>query len=65
MVSDSFKKAEEIDRQQLYAKKTESNSKTCTPLVIDDNPTLPPMTKIINRNKNVLSLDPQLVYLDS
>ena len=63
MVSDSFKKAEEIDRRQLYAKKTESNNKTCTPLVIDDNPTLPPMTKIINNNKNVLSLDPQLTEI--
>ena len=51
MVSDSFKKAEEIDRQQLYAKKTDDRNKTCTPLVIDDNPKLPPMTKIINNNK--------------
>ena len=62
-VSKSFEKAEEIDRKQLYAKKTDNNNKTCTPLVIDDNPTLPPMTKIINNNKNVLSLDPQLLEI--
>ena len=63
MVSNSFKKAEEIDRQQLYAKKTESTKKRCMPLVTHDNPTLPPMTNIINKNKNVLSLDQQLIEI--
>ena len=63
IASDSFKKAEEMDRRQLYARKADSSNKTCTPLVIDNNPTLPPMTKIINNNKNVLSLDPQLLEI--
>ena len=41
-------------------KKDENQNKTCTPLVIDDNPALPPMTKIINKHKNILSLDGEL-----
>ena len=61
MIGDSFKKAEEIERRQLYKKKDENINKTCTPLVIDDNPTLPPMTKIINKHKNILSLDGELL----
>ena len=63
MVNDSFKRAEEIDRRQLYAKKTDNGNKTCTPLVIDDNPKLPPMTKIINNNINILTLDANLLKI--
>ena len=60
MIGDSFLKAEQIERRQLYKKKDENQNKTCTPLVIDDNPALPPMTKIINKHKNILSLDGEL-----
>ena len=61
LIDESFDKVEKMDRRQLYAKKDDTTNKTCTPLVIDENPLLPPMTKIIQKHKNILSMDPELL----
>ena len=54
---------EKYERKDLYKKKDENKNKICTPLVIDDNPALPPMTKIINKHKDILSLDKELLKI--
>ena len=59
LINDSFHKIEDIDRKTLYSKK-EKKHKECTPLVIDDNPALPHMSKIINKYKYILELDTDL-----
>ena len=63
LIDESFQKVETYERQELYKKKDANNNKICTPLVIDDNPSLPPMTKIINKHKNILLLDQELLKI--
>ena len=63
-VSDAFEKAEKFERTSLYSKKLpQKQHKVCTPLVIDTNPALPEMSKIINRHKHILDLDNKLVNI--
>ena len=48
-------------RESLYAKKLENSKKTgAIPLVMDNNPALPNMAKIINKHKHLLDLHPAL-----
>ena len=63
-VKEAFEKAEKLDRRSLYAVKTDNkNSKLCLPLVIDTNPALPDMSKIINKFKYIIELDPKLAKI--
>ena len=59
-VQESFAKIEEMDRITLYSKKDKNEQTICTPLVIDNNPALPPMNKIINKHKYILKLNKEL-----
>ena len=49
-----------MERQNLYSKKENSSQKQCSPIVIENNPALPPMNKIINKHKYILELDEEL-----
>ena len=60
LIEESFVKVESMERQNLYSKKENSNQKQCSPIVIEDNPALPPMNKIINKHKYILELDEEL-----
>ena len=60
LVNNSFNKTENIDRQSLYSKKENINTKQCNPIVIENNPALPPISKIINKYKHILELDESL-----
>ena len=63
-VSDAFDKVEKLDRSSLYSKKpAEKKHKLCTPFVMDTNPALPQMSKIINRHKHILDLDNKLKHI--
>ena len=61
-VTEAFIKAEKLNRSSLYAVKVdkENENKLCLPMVMDTNPSLPNMSKIINKYKNLLELDPKL-----
>ena len=54
-VKKSFADVEKLDRTNLYFVKPEDhkNTKLCLPLVIDTNPALPDMSKIINKLINI------------
>ena len=63
-IEKAFQKVEKLDRNAIIAKdvssiKSDTNEK-CFPLVCDFNPGLPPVGKILNRNKFILNLDPAL-----
>ena len=59
-VSEAFERAENLDRSKMYnVKEIENNTKICIPLVMDTNPPLPNITKILNKRKHILSLDPK------
>ena len=59
-VREAFEKAEKLDRSSLYAVREDKENKLCLPLVVDTNPALPNMTKIINQYKYILNLDSKL-----
>ena len=60
LIKESFEKVETLDRKSLYSIKENQPLKQCLPLVIDYNPSLPPLSKIINKHKYILSLDNKL-----
>ena len=52
---------EKLERKQLYALKNNvATTKQCTPLVIDTNPALPDMSKIVHKHSYILELDDEL-----
>ncbi|KAL5258256.1 hypothetical protein ACHWQZ_G013033 [Mnemiopsis leidyi] len=62
-IEKAFQKVEKSDRNAIIAKDVSSKSdknEKCFPLVCDFNPGLPPVGKILNRNKFILNLDPAL-----
>ena len=60
-VKDAFDKVEKLNRKTLYKQKSaNTEKKICLPLIIDTNPALPPVAKIINKHKSILALDPHL-----
>ena len=65
LISNSFDKVEKLDRQSLISKQSSSKNKDrgsdrCFPLVCDFNPGLPPVGRIVNKNKFILEIDPVL-----
>ena len=65
-VKESFADVEKLDRINLYSVKPEGlnkNTKVCLPLVIDTNPALPDMSKIINKHKYLLDIDSNLAKI--
>ena len=64
IIKNAFEKVEKLDRKKLIAKDIPSNnsndSNRCFPLVCDFNPGLPPVGKILHKNKFILNLDPEL-----
>ena len=64
LILKSFEKVEQLDRDNLISRNLSSsnskNSERCFPLVCDFNPNLPPIGRIINKNKFILDLDPAL-----
>ena len=60
LIHESFTKVENMDRKMLYTKKGNNSKHGCVPLVINNNPELPPMSKIINKHKYLLGLDNRL-----
>ena len=60
-ISEAFGSFKDVDRQSLYASKCELISdKRSYPLVTEFNPRLPKVSKILNRHKHVLELNPDL-----
>ena len=64
-VKEAFDRVEKLDRKSLYAIKPldKENNKLCLPLVIDTNQALPDMSKIINKHKYILELEPKIVKI--
>ena len=60
LIEESFVKVENMDRKNLYSNKENSNQKQCIPIVIEDNPALPPISKIINKHKYIPEYDEEL-----
>ena len=63
IIDRAFDKVEKLDRNSIILKDistTRDKSERCFPLVCDFNPGLPPVGKILHRNKFILSLDPAL-----
>ena len=60
MIKESFEKVENLDRKSLYSIKESQPQKECVPLVMDYNPALPPLNKIIYKHKYILKLDNEL-----
>ena len=57
-VNEAFDKVEKLERKQLYALKNNVvTTKQCTPLVMDTNPALPDMSKIVHKHSYILELD--------
>ena len=64
LITKSFDKIEKVDRDSLISSNSTNssnkNSERCFPLVCDFDPNLPPIGKIVNKNKFILDLDPLL-----
>ena len=63
LIDDAFDKFSDLNcRKDLYSNKDNIKDKNAAviPLVIDNNPSLPNMSKIIHRHKHLLDLDPSL-----
>ena len=64
LIHKSFEKVELLKRDNMISKNLSSsnskNSERCFPLVCDFDPNLPPIGKIVNKNKFILGLDPLL-----
>ena len=65
LIKEAFVELENKDRLELIGYKHSECKKPsrgkCYPLIIDFNPALPNMTKIINKHKYLLGLDPELI----
>ena len=62
LITKSFDKIEKVDPNSLISSNSTNssnkNSERCFPLVCDFDPNLPPIGKIVNKNKFILDLDP-------
>lgn len=60
-IREAFGSQNEVERQSLYAIKTEQKSvKRSYPLISEFNPRLPKVSKVLNKHKHVLELDSEL-----
>ena len=62
LINSAFDKVEKLDRNKLINSDSlhKESSERCYPLVCDFNPSLPPVGRILNKNKFILGLDPTL-----
>ena len=60
-IEGAFKKVEQLDRNTLISGATKNNDRErAFPLITDFNPALPNVSKILNKHKYILDIDPEL-----
>ena len=57
VLDEQIKKADRIERKELFTCKEKNNNKNRIPLSITYNRTLPNISKIVNRNWNILQIN--------